>query len=205
MRLGKSVADGLNLTIEHKSMARYSAVLDACVIVPIALADTLLRVAESGLYRPLWSSRIIAEALEAILMIHPEMNGEKISGRFQDMNITFEDACVEGRQDLELIVKLPDDDDRHVVSTAICGRADVIVTFNLKDYPHDALEAFNLDVIHPDYFLLNQLDLAPKNIVEVIREQASHARYPKLDPVDLLARLAKAGVPQFAQEVLRLI
>jgi hypothetical protein len=92
-----------------------------------------------------------------------------------------------------------------VVSTAICGRADVIVTFNLKDYPHDALEAFNLDVIHPDYFLLNQLDLAPKNIVEVIREQASHARYPKLDPVDLLARLAKAGVPQFAQEVLRLI
>jgi hypothetical protein len=32
-------------------MPRYTAVLDACVLVPIALADTLLRVAEKGLYR----------------------------------------------------------------------------------------------------------------------------------------------------------
>jgi len=29
-------------------MPRYTAVLDACVLVPIALADTLLRVAEKG-------------------------------------------------------------------------------------------------------------------------------------------------------------
>ncbi len=43
-------------------MPRYTAVLDACVLVPIALADTLLRVAEKGLYRPLWSDRILGEA-----------------------------------------------------------------------------------------------------------------------------------------------
>ena len=29
-------------------MPRYTAVLDACVLEPIALADTLLRVAEKG-------------------------------------------------------------------------------------------------------------------------------------------------------------
>jgi hypothetical protein len=44
-------------------MPRDGAVLDACVLVPIALADTLLRVAEKGLYRPLWSARILAEAV----------------------------------------------------------------------------------------------------------------------------------------------
>jgi hypothetical protein len=32
-------------------MPRYTAVLDACVLVPVALADTLLRVAQKGLYR----------------------------------------------------------------------------------------------------------------------------------------------------------
>jgi hypothetical protein len=44
-------------------MPRYTAVLDACVLVPIAIADTLLRVAEKGLYRPLWTDRILSEAL----------------------------------------------------------------------------------------------------------------------------------------------
>jgi len=40
-------------------MPRYTAVLDACVLVPIALADTLLRVAEKGLYR-LWVPEILS-------------------------------------------------------------------------------------------------------------------------------------------------
>lgn len=33
-------------------MSRYAVVLDACVLVPIVLADTMLRIAEKGLYRP---------------------------------------------------------------------------------------------------------------------------------------------------------
>jgi hypothetical protein len=45
-------------------MPRYAAALDACVLVPVILADTLLRVAEKGLYRPLWSQRILTEARE---------------------------------------------------------------------------------------------------------------------------------------------
>lgn len=36
-------------------MTRFSAMLDACVLVPVTLADTLLRLAEASLYRPLWS------------------------------------------------------------------------------------------------------------------------------------------------------
>ena len=52
-------------------MARYSVFLDACVLVPIALADTLLRLAEAGLYRPLWSDRVLDDMVDAIGMIHP--------------------------------------------------------------------------------------------------------------------------------------
>ncbi|GEM_PF-5994529 len=37
------------------------AVLDACVLVPSVVADTLLRCAEQGLYRPLWSAEILDE------------------------------------------------------------------------------------------------------------------------------------------------
>jgi len=35
--------------------------------VPIALADTLLRLAERDLYRPLRSTRLVAEATDAIV------------------------------------------------------------------------------------------------------------------------------------------
>jgi hypothetical protein len=61
-------------------MPRYTAVLDACVLVPIALADTLLRVAEKGLYRPLWSGRILAEAQAATEEILPGGDADFQSG-----------------------------------------------------------------------------------------------------------------------------
>jgi hypothetical protein len=86
-------------------MPRYTAVLDACVLVPIALADTLLRVAEKGLYRPLWSDRILAEAQEATEEIHP---GIDVSKRFTSMREAFGDALVSGGEELEPGIRLPD-------------------------------------------------------------------------------------------------
>lgn len=186
-------------------VARYAVVLDACVLVPIALADTLLRLAERDLYRPLWSTRIVAEAIDAIVEIHPEIPPERVLRRFAAMDDAFEDAAVEGWEDLEQTVTLPDADDRHVVAAAMRGRADAIVTANVRDYPMDVLGPLNVEVTHPDDFLLDQLDLAPRVVLDVLREQAAHTLQPALTPVDLIARLARCGIPGFADEAGRLI
>ena len=85
-------------------MPRYTAVLDACVLVPIALADTLLRVAEKGLYRPLWTDRILSEAQAAIKEIHP---GIDISKRFAGMREAFDDSLITGWEGLEGGLSLP--------------------------------------------------------------------------------------------------
>lgn len=41
-------------------------ILDTCVLVPISLCDTLLRLAESGLYLPRWSSETRTELEHAL-------------------------------------------------------------------------------------------------------------------------------------------
>jgi hypothetical protein len=184
-------------------LARFAALLDACALVPIALADTLLRVAECGLYRPLWSAPILDEAACAVRAIHPAVGAALVARRFAAMTETFEDAGVVGWEPLVDGLTLPDANDRHVVAAALRGGAQAVVTFNLKDFPDEALGPLDLAAIHPDTFLLDQFDLAPPLVVDVLHEQALHTRRPPLTVEDLVARLARAGVPAFADEVAR--
>jgi hypothetical protein len=179
---------------------RYTALLDACTLVPIALADTLLRIAEKGLYRPLWSDRILAEAQEAIEEIHPGIDVQK---RFTDMRDAFDDALVTGWEQLEPAISLPDNDDRHVAAAAIQGGAQAIVTFNISDFPATVLTPLGLQAVGPDAFLQDQLDLSPSTVLQVIREQAAHTRNPRLSASQLAGLLSRAGVPSFADEILR--
>ncbi len=181
-------------------MPRYAALLDACALVPIALADTLLRAAEKRLYRPIWSDRILAEAREAIEEIHPGIDVQK---RFTDMRDTFDDALVTGWEELEAGISLPDNDDRHVVAAAIRGGAQAIVTFNISDFPATTLAPLGMEAVGPDAFLLDQLDLSPSTVLQVIREQAAHTRRPSLTATQLAGVLSRAGVPGFADEILR--
>lgn len=181
-------------------MARFSAVLDACVLVPIAQADTLLSLADAGLYRPLWSDRILEETIRALETIHPDMKESRAARhRAAVMNEAFDDACVEGWEELLSAINLPDENDRHVVAAAIQGRADLIVTANLKDFPTDVLGRFNLEVQHPDEFFVNQLDLGPAEVMRSLQVQAAATRNPALTVADILASLERCNAWRFAE------
>ncbi|WOQ17868.1 PIN domain-containing protein [Raineyella sp. W15-4] len=180
-------------------MTRFSALLDACVLVPIALTDTLLRLAEAGLYRPLWSTAILDEMVEAIEEIHPDLRPGRARHRADQMQGAFEDATVTGWEPLLAGIDLPDPDDRHVVAAAQRGRADVIVTANLSDFPEPILNALDIEIQSPDEFLLNQLDLDAGRTMRVLHEQASATRIPSITVEELLRHLARCGVPEFSE------
>lgn len=185
-------------------MARFSVLLDACVLVPVALADTLLRLAEADLYRPLWSQRILDEIISAIEEIHPDLAADgRARRRVEAMDAAFEDASVTGWENLAEGIDLPDRDDRHVVAAAQRGRADLIVTANLDDFPPERLGVFAIEVQHPDEFLLNLLDLDPDRTVRVLFEQARATKNPAITVPALLAQLVRCGVPQFAENAAR--
>jgi hypothetical protein len=138
-----------------------------------------LRVAEKRLYRPLWSDRILAEAQAATEEIHPGMDAGKRSAQMRE---AFDDALVTGWEKLEPGIRLPDQDDRHVLAAAVRGGAQGIITANTKDFPAAALEPLGLEAVRPDNFLLDQPDLSPPTILQVIREQAARTRRPPLTP-----------------------
>ncbi|WP_244188216.1 PIN domain-containing protein [Streptomyces regalis] len=96
-----------------------------------------------------------------------------------------------------------DPKDRHVLAAAIKGEADVVVTRNLRDFPQDTVRPYGIEVLHPDEFLLDQLDLAPAEVLAVLHAQARGYRRAPRDVHGLLDRLDAGGVPQFAAEVRR--
>lgn len=186
-------------------MTRFAVFLDACVLVPVALTDTLLRLADRGLFRPLWSQQVLDEATDAVAEIRPaQLAG--MHRRVAAMNDHFPDAMVHGWDQLVSGIVLPDPDDRHVVAAAVRGGADGILTHNVRDFPPEALAPLGLEAIVPDDFLLDQLDLAPALTVQVVRAQAAATGtppHPSLTALDVLASLAAAGAPAFAAELQR--
>lgn len=178
----------------------FSALLDANVLIPNLLRDTLLRIAERGLYRPLWSADILDETWRNVLRLRPDVDQERLQRTFATMNQAFEDAAVTGYETLiDSMTNHPKD--RHVLAAAVVGRADSIVTFNVKDFPATSTKPYEIEVRHPDVFLTHQHDLAPAVIGEVLQEQSADTRRPHLTVPELLDALERAGAGSFVDLV----
>ncbi len=179
----------------------FTALLDANVLVPVSLADTVLRAAERDLYRPLWSVRILDEVRRALHKIHPTAPPSRFETRIAAMNMTFPDSTLTDFDGILPSIELPDPDDRHVVAAAYTGGADLIVTNNLKDFPQDELKRWRLEAVNPDCFLCDMFDLFPQAMLIIIQEQTADMQHPPTDVDELLASLERAGVPEFVHAV----
>lgn len=118
------------------------------------------------------------------------------------MRRAFPDATVSGFEDL-IETMTNDPKDRHALAAGIRANCEVLVTFDLKDFPDESVAAYDIEIVHPDKFLLDQLDLYPGPTVGVLRQLIDDYSSPTLEMEDLLVRLADAGVPDFASAVRR--
>lgn len=178
----------------------FPALLDTCVLYPAYLCDTLLRLAEAEGYRPLWSADILTELQRNV--VEAGVPADRVFRRIAHMTRSFPDAMVTGYDTL-VDGMTNDPKDRHVLAAAVRANAEVIVTFNMRDFPEPALKAYDVAAIHPDDFLLDQLDLYPGLTVEVLEEQAAAYRREPTTLSRLLPLLERSGLPRFAAEVRR--
>ena len=112
------------------------------------------------------------------------------------MNEAVRDCLVSGYEDLIDSLSLPDPDDRHVLAAAIRSGADVIVTYNLKDFPAAPLARFDVEALHPDDFLVSLFDLAPGLVCTAVKRQREGLRNPPKTAEELLATLENQGLTQ---------
>jgi predicted nucleic acid-binding protein len=187
----------------------FSALLDTCVLVPSRARDVLLEIASTGAYRPLWSTEILTELDRTLRHLQgkrgqsQEETNAYLTRLFRQMETTFPDALVTGWEPLVATVKLPDPDDRHVVAAAREGRADVIVTDNLSDFPPESLPAplFRQSL---DDFLLDTLDLYPAQVVAAVRavSRRTGRSGPTMTAHDIAAYLQTHSTPAFGERLL---
>lgn len=175
--------------------APVKVVLDADVLFPFTLRDTLLRAAEGGYFQLYWSEQILDEARRNLVGA-ALMTEDQADRLFVVMAGAFPEAMVTGHE--ELIPRMRNDEkDRHVAAAAAKVKAQVILTNNLKDFRHlpDGIEARS-----PDDFLRSLFDVDGKGMVTILRDQAAALRKPPRTFEELVDGLAKM-VPGFAGAV----
>lgn len=177
--------------------ADFRVCLDACVLANFGVADLLLKLAERPRqYLPVWSEDILEEVhrTQTERLDWPERLADSFRS---ELRTHFPEAAAEGYE--HLIDHLENDPkDRHVLAAAIEAGAEVILTFNLKDFPEDALEPWGVDAQHPQDYLLTLYEMDP---LQVVRRIGTIAAERERDEEDVLLHLGKS-IPAFSTRLL---
>jgi predicted nucleic acid-binding protein len=159
-------------------MISFTALYDACVLYPAPLRDLLMNLAMTDLFRARWTERIHDEWIRNVLANRPDLKREQLDRTRRLMNVHVLDCLVTGYENLIDGLTLPDPDDRHVLAAAIHGGANVIVTYNLVDFPREVLNPLGIEAQHPDAFVSRLLNADAPTVCAAARRQRESLKNP---------------------------
>ena len=129
-------------------------IFDTCVLYPTVLRKILLGVAKEGLYKPVWSTQILDEWIHVTRKKIPSGENTILAQiallKFQWPNSLVKDYDFDIRS-----LWLPDENDVHVLASAISSDAEAILTLNRKDFPKKILKDYGIVRYSPDEMLMN--------------------------------------------------
>lgn len=157
--------------------------------------------ADNVLYKPKWSEEIQEEWSRNLLLNRPDLNKGQLQLTIEAMNDAFPDSNVEKYDSLISGIMLPDPNDCHVVAAAIRSKADVLVTYNLKDFPKSLENEYNIKIQHPDEFLCNVYDLHPEKAKEAFAKMVKRLKNPPKSQTQVLETLSKSDLKKIIEKL----
>ena len=109
-----------------------------------------------------------------------------------------EDGLIESYEYLIAMPWLPDAVDRHVLalpSWDMRRRRHIQSQY----LPDAIMRGHNIEVLHPDDFLVAQMQLAPIRMLSVVKENRARLRKPPRSAAELIATYEAQGLPQLGK------
>lgn len=172
--------------------------LDACVLYPTVMREVLLGCADKGLYQARWSPRILEEWARAAGKLGPAQE-VWARGEIAALAAKFPDALITYDAGMERQYWLPDPADIHVLTAAVVGSCDAILTMNAKDFPKNILDEEALLRLDPDGFAARLLADHPAQVSAVARDVLAEANRLSDRAWDMRALMKKARLPRFGK------
>ncbi|CAM5217819.1 PIN domain-containing protein OS=Castellaniella defragrans OX=75697 GN=HNR28_003370 PE=4 SV=1 [Castellaniella defragrans] len=136
-------------------------VLDACVLMSTVQRRLLLRVADQGVFQPIWTERIGEEWRRNAARVW-QIPPETLAEQWKAMNQRFPGAMEANTAPYEVGLRYSDPKDFHVIAAGLARRARCglqrpptvqVMTWNLKDFNRSELRRQGLDAYSPDQLL----------------------------------------------------
>lgn len=155
----------------------FIAVVDACVLAPMPVADTLLRLAEEPcFYLPRWTEQILGEVNRTLTTKfgYTQVQADRRLGVMRDY---FPEALVSDYEDLIPSMR-NNPGDAHVLAAAVRCSAHAIITDNKKHFPGNVLAQYSIECLSAGEFLEHQYHLDSDGFISLLSAQADDIGKP---------------------------
>ena len=168
------------------------------MLFPTVLRELLTGAAGQGLFRPVWTARILEEWARAVRKLGA--GAEPVArAEIAALRAAFPGAEVRDAPQIAARLHLPDENDLHVLAAAIACGADGIVTLNAADFPRGVLAGEGLVRRDPDGLLWEFASHHPEAMARVCQTVRARAEAASGQPQPLGPLLKRARLHRLAK------
>lgn len=177
--------------------ARYTILVDASVLRPAILRNILIEFCCEVFFALKWSDDIEKEYCSKC--VDAGESATTLASRVNLMHAAVPDWRVDGDALIRPNFQVENTSALAAICAAVVGHADCIVSLDLDRYPKEPLARLSIEVMHPDDFIVLQLDL---NTVAALKAFKSiRKRNGKLNAQAFLQTLVDAGLTRTAERL----